>query len=219
MNSDGRPSGEAYVEFANADDSKVAMSGEDEWFYGGYANLITEFVKKKDIPIGGIQSAEIYLGRDTRPIELVGITETGYTTDETPMISYVNVHAVLEGRRNRAKASPIRDSNASQLGMYGHGVWKKVCIIFHLNCVASNIDLYPSGHTILKWLGYALCAFHGLCLECKKVNERKHSSELICTEWKHLELLDTASSIARGKRDTASIGLSFASRALDVENG
>ncbi|KAF9610916.1 hypothetical protein IFM89_025726 [Coptis chinensis] len=149
MNSDGRPSGEAYVEFANADDSKVAM-------------LITEFVKKKDIPIGGIQSAEIYLGRDTRPNTGEVFLEVA---KHTPMISYVNVHAVLEGRRNRAKASPIRDSNASQMGMYGHGVWKKVCIIFHLNCVASNIDLYPSGHTILKWLGYALCAFHGLCLE------------------------------------------------------
>ncbi|KAF9615665.1 hypothetical protein IFM89_025915 [Coptis chinensis] len=29
--------------------------------------LITEFVKKEDIPIGKIQSAKIYLGRDTRP--------------------------------------------------------------------------------------------------------------------------------------------------------
>ncbi|KAF9601068.1 hypothetical protein IFM89_015994 [Coptis chinensis] len=161
MNSDGRPSGEAYVEFANADDLKATMSGEDEWFYGAYANLVTKFVKKEDIPIGGIQSAEIYLGRDTRPIgvvvidmgilitpqlhwmvhrknmgmkvftcygatvELVGITETGYTADE--------------GKRNRAKASPSRDFDASQLGMYGHGVWKKVCIIFHLNCVANNI--------------------------------------------------------------------------------
>ncbi|KAF9623796.1 hypothetical protein IFM89_005381 [Coptis chinensis] len=47
-------------------------------------------------------------------VELDGITETDYTADETPMISYVNVHAVLEGRRNRAKASPICDSDASQ---------------------------------------------------------------------------------------------------------
>lgn len=30
------------------------------------------------------------------------------------MISYVNVHAVLEGRRNRAKASPP-DSETSQV--------------------------------------------------------------------------------------------------------
>lgn len=30
------------------------------------------------------------------------------------MISYVNVHAVLEGRRNRAKASPT-DSDLSQV--------------------------------------------------------------------------------------------------------
>ncbi|KAJ6959929.1 protein CLP1 [Populus alba x Populus x berolinensis] len=35
-----------------------------------------------------------------------GSTETDYTADETPMVSYVNVHAVLDGRRNQAKASP-----------------------------------------------------------------------------------------------------------------
>ncbi|KAL3498669.1 hypothetical protein ACH5RR_041401 [Cinchona calisaya] len=46
-------------------------------------------------------------------IEMDGTTETDYTADETPMISYVNVHAVLEGRRNQAKASPS-DSDASQ---------------------------------------------------------------------------------------------------------
>ena len=33
------------------------------------------------------------------------------------MISYVNVHAVLEGRRNRAKASP-NDSDSSQVLLY-----------------------------------------------------------------------------------------------------
>ncbi|KAK6928274.1 Polyribonucleotide 5'-hydroxyl-kinase Clp1, P-loop domain [Dillenia turbinata] len=46
-------------------------------------------------------------------IEMDGSTETDYTADETPMISYVNVHAVLEGRRNRAKASSS-DSDSSQ---------------------------------------------------------------------------------------------------------
>lgn len=48
-------------------------------------------------------------------IELDGPTETDYTADETPMISYVNVHAVLEGRRNCAKASSSSsDSDSSQ---------------------------------------------------------------------------------------------------------
>ncbi|GMI86935.1 CLP-similar protein 3 [Hibiscus trionum] len=47
-------------------------------------------------------------------IEMDGGTETDYTADETPMVSYVNVHAVLEGRRNRAKASSPNDSEASQ---------------------------------------------------------------------------------------------------------
>ncbi|WCJ42457.1 hypothetical protein M5689_023265 [Euphorbia peplus] len=38
-------------------------------------------------------------------IEMDGPTETDYTADETPMVSYVNVHAVLEGRRNRVRGS------------------------------------------------------------------------------------------------------------------
>ncbi|KVH92731.1 Pre-mRNA cleavage complex II Clp1, partial [Cynara cardunculus var. scolymus] len=46
-------------------------------------------------------------------IEMQDNTETVYVADETPMVSYVNVHAVLEGRRNRAKAS-ASDADASQ---------------------------------------------------------------------------------------------------------
>nr|GFA69956.1 protein CLP1 homolog [Tanacetum cinerariifolium] len=46
-------------------------------------------------------------------IEMQDNTETDYVADETPMISYVNVHAVLEGRRNRAKAA-ASDADASQ---------------------------------------------------------------------------------------------------------
>uniref|UniRef100_A0A803QM42 Protein CLP1 homolog n=1 Tax=Cannabis sativa TaxID=3483 RepID=A0A803QM42_CANSA len=47
-------------------------------------------------------------------IELDGSTETDYTADETPMISYVNVHAILDGRRNRAKASSSDGSSTVQ---------------------------------------------------------------------------------------------------------
>ncbi|KAJ0098477.1 hypothetical protein Patl1_22123 [Pistacia atlantica] len=47
-------------------------------------------------------------------IEMDGTTETEYTADETPMVSYVNVHAVLEGRRNHAKASASKGSDTSQ---------------------------------------------------------------------------------------------------------
>ncbi|GLT36128.1 hypothetical protein SLA2020_105300 [Shorea laevis] len=47
-------------------------------------------------------------------IEMDGTTETDYIADETPMVSYVNVHAVLDGRRSRAKASSSTDSDASQ---------------------------------------------------------------------------------------------------------
>uniref|UniRef100_A0A1D1XF11 Protein CLP1 n=1 Tax=Anthurium amnicola TaxID=1678845 RepID=A0A1D1XF11_9ARAE len=38
-------------------------------------------------------------------IELDGKSELAYVADETPMVSYVNVHAILEGRRARAKSS------------------------------------------------------------------------------------------------------------------
>ncbi|KAF8399416.1 hypothetical protein HHK36_015281 [Tetracentron sinense] len=47
-------------------------------------------------------------------IEMDGSTETDYTADETPTVSYVNVHAILEGRRNRAKASSTSDPDSSQ---------------------------------------------------------------------------------------------------------
>lgn len=48
-------------------------------------------------------------------IEMDGGADTSdYVADETPMISYVNVHAVLEARRNRAKASSSSDSESSQ---------------------------------------------------------------------------------------------------------
>ncbi|KAJ4960894.1 hypothetical protein NE237_020804 [Protea cynaroides] len=47
-------------------------------------------------------------------IEMDGTTETDYTADETPMISYVNVHAILDGRRNRAKASSTSDPDSCQ---------------------------------------------------------------------------------------------------------
>ncbi|KAJ8419564.1 hypothetical protein Cgig2_017992 [Carnegiea gigantea] len=48
-------------------------------------------------------------------IEMDGGADTSdYVADETPMISYVNVHAVLEARRNRAKACSSGDSDSSQ---------------------------------------------------------------------------------------------------------
>ncbi|KAL3631306.1 Protein CLP1 [Castilleja foliolosa] len=46
-------------------------------------------------------------------IEMDGTSLNDYTADETPMISYVNVNAVLDARRNCAKASSS-DSDASK---------------------------------------------------------------------------------------------------------
>lgn len=48
-------------------------------------------------------------------IEMDGGADTSdYVADETPMISYVNVHAVLEARRNKAKTSSSSDSDSPQ---------------------------------------------------------------------------------------------------------
>ncbi|XP_020082571.1 protein CLP1 homolog [Ananas comosus] len=47
-------------------------------------------------------------------IELDGISEVEYVADETPMVSYVNVHAILDGRRTHAKASQGSGLDASQ---------------------------------------------------------------------------------------------------------
>ncbi|CAA7041172.1 unnamed protein product [Microthlaspi erraticum] len=47
-------------------------------------------------------------------IEMDGVTETDYTADETPMVSYVNVHAILDARRRFAKASTSTDSEPVQ---------------------------------------------------------------------------------------------------------
>ncbi|XP_073116674.1 protein CLP1 homolog isoform X2 [Elaeis guineensis] len=47
-------------------------------------------------------------------VELDGVSEVEYVADETPMVSYVNVHAILDGRRVRAKASQGSDKDSSQ---------------------------------------------------------------------------------------------------------
>ncbi|XP_010485851.1 PREDICTED: protein CLP1 homolog [Camelina sativa] len=47
-------------------------------------------------------------------IEMDGVTETDYTADETPMVSYINVHAVLDARRRFAKASTSNEPESSQ---------------------------------------------------------------------------------------------------------
>ncbi|KAL5141225.1 Protein CLP1 [Glycine soja] len=80
-------------------------------------------------PVGGSGSAstikQVKLERESElrievftwygaTIEMDGATETDYTADVTPMVSYVNLHVVLDGRRSRAKASPPDDSGSSQ---------------------------------------------------------------------------------------------------------
>ncbi|KAL4195227.1 hypothetical protein AMTRI_Chr05g72260 [Amborella trichopoda] len=47
-------------------------------------------------------------------IDVDGISEVEYVADETPMVSYVNVHAVLEGRRARAKGASSNTSSNTQ---------------------------------------------------------------------------------------------------------
>ncbi|XP_074558927.1 protein CLP1 homolog [Curcuma longa] len=47
-------------------------------------------------------------------IELDGISEVEYVADETPMVSYVNVHAILDARRAQAKASHSSNVDSPQ---------------------------------------------------------------------------------------------------------
>ncbi|XP_020272637.1 protein CLP1 homolog [Asparagus officinalis] len=47
-------------------------------------------------------------------VELEGISDVEYVADETPMVSYVNVHAILDVRRSRAKAAASSDVGNSQ---------------------------------------------------------------------------------------------------------
>ncbi|KAL6888901.1 hypothetical protein ACP4OV_009927 [Aristida adscensionis] len=49
-------------------------------------------------------------------VELDGVSESEYTSDETPMVIYVNTHAILDARRARARAAAAQggDLEASQ---------------------------------------------------------------------------------------------------------
>ncbi|KAG6509248.1 hypothetical protein ZIOFF_034640 [Zingiber officinale] len=47
-------------------------------------------------------------------IELDGVSEVEYVADETPMVSYVNVHAILDARRAQAKASHSNNVDSLQ---------------------------------------------------------------------------------------------------------
>ncbi|KAF7084364.1 hypothetical protein CFC21_088006 [Triticum aestivum] len=47
-------------------------------------------------------------------VELDGVSESEYTSDETPMVIYVNTHAILDARRARARAAQGGDLEASQ---------------------------------------------------------------------------------------------------------
>ncbi|GLJ05625.1 hypothetical protein SUGI_0021580 [Cryptomeria japonica] len=47
-------------------------------------------------------------------VEIDGTAEVSYVADETPMVSYVNVHAVLDRRRARAKEQLMSSSSDSQ---------------------------------------------------------------------------------------------------------
>eukprot|EP00249_Psilotum_nudum_P004229 c17772_g1_i1 orf=166-1518(+) len=48
-------------------------------------------------------------------VEIDGVAEVAYTADETPMVSYVNVHAILECRRARARDAAASTAPASLL--------------------------------------------------------------------------------------------------------
>ncbi|PKU84390.1 protein CLP1 homolog isoform X1 [Dendrobium catenatum] len=61
-----------------------------------------ELPPEKWITVPAFQNIAIFTWKGAT-IELDGISEVEYVADETPMVSYVNVHAILDGRRTRAR--------------------------------------------------------------------------------------------------------------------
>eukprot|EP00735_Rhodelphis_limneticus_P013986 TRINITY_DN795_c0_g1::TRINITY_DN795_c0_g1_i1::g.18441::m.18441 TRINITY_DN795_c0_g1::TRINITY_DN795_c0_g1_i1::g.18441 ORF type:complete len:443 (-),score=27.52,sp/Q9SR06/CLP1_ARATH/44.27/2e-129,Clp1/PF06807.9/1.3e-43,MobB/PF03205.9/3.6e-13,ABC_tran/PF00005.22/0.013,ABC_tran/PF00005.22/1.3e+04,AAA_17/PF13207.1/0.33,AAA_17/PF13207.1/9.3e+03 TRINITY_DN795_c0_g1_i1:28-1167(-) len=49
-------------------------------------------------------------------IKLIGPTRVAYVADETPMVSYLNAHSVLEARRAQAKATQTRGPRVALVG-------------------------------------------------------------------------------------------------------
>ncbi|KAH9620121.1 hypothetical protein KSS87_023889 [Heliosperma pusillum] len=66
-----------------------------------------------------------------------------YVADETPMISYVNVHAILDARRSQAKASSSTDSHSSQRSV------NFVCKI-NYKCEIKSHELSAAAAAVLK---------------------------------------------------------------------
>ncbi|KAL0908001.1 hypothetical protein M5K25_022462 [Dendrobium thyrsiflorum] len=56
----------------------------------------------KWITVPALQNIALFTWKGAT-IELDGISEVEYVADETPMVSYVNAHAILDGRRTRAR--------------------------------------------------------------------------------------------------------------------
>ncbi|ONK54938.1 uncharacterized protein A4U43_UnF9510, partial [Asparagus officinalis] len=67
------------------------------------------------IPISAHHNIAIFTWKGAT-VEVDGVSEVEYVADETPMVSYVNVHAVLDGRRIRAikAAASGSDINSTQ---------------------------------------------------------------------------------------------------------
>ncbi|PKA47635.1 Protein CLP1 like [Apostasia shenzhenica] len=69
-----------------------------------------EIPRAKWLTVPALEKIAIFTWKGAT-IELDGISEVEYVADETPMVSYVNVHAVLDGRRARAKSGNDADSS------------------------------------------------------------------------------------------------------------
>jgi hypothetical protein len=67
------------------------------------------------------------------------------------MVGYVNVHAILEGRRNRAKASSSNDSDSSQVFFRCHScILYEIMLILHILYCHSQDKEFPEYSLFIK---------------------------------------------------------------------
>lgn len=111
------PSSSRQVKLAKESELRLEVAADSPFrvrLLSGTAEIFgTELPPGNWLPIPPRQKFAIFTWHGAT-VEVEGTSEVQYVADETPMVSYVNVHAILDGRRARAKASSRNDAIASQ---------------------------------------------------------------------------------------------------------
>ena len=83
---------------------------------------------------------------------------------QTPMVSYVNVHAILEGRRDRAKKSPSDDSVLSQVILF-YFIGCFMAFILCCQCIFFEVLFFMIYHYYHEGFQNLSVCYRLLCLE------------------------------------------------------